>query len=261
VNKYGIKEISFIDDNFGANKKRLSAICNEILRRGLEIKWSTPNGIPHWTLDEELLDAMKRSGCYRLTFGIESGNISTREFIGKNYPLDQAKRIIKYANKIGLWTICTFIIGFPYEGKESILDTIYFAIDCDTDYAVFFLLGPFPGTKVYEILKRESLIDFDKIFEQNELTTNDLALLGQALASRGTKTKYFDQKELQDWLAYANKAFIRSRFLNIGFPLRIINKIHSIEDCVYVGKITGGMFKTIIMSLIGHYKTHFSLRS
>ena len=69
-----------------------------------------PNGIAHWLLDKETLKLMKIAGCYRITFGIESGNEETRRFLGKPYDLKAALGLIRYANRIGMWTICTFII-------------------------------------------------------------------------------------------------------------------------------------------------------
>ena len=108
-NRYGVREFQIMDDSAGTSKVRLQEICREILKRGLDIKWTTPNGIAHWFLDEETLKLMKMAGCYRITFGIESGNIQTRAFLGKPFPLEQAKRMLHFANSIGMWTICTFI--------------------------------------------------------------------------------------------------------------------------------------------------------
>ena len=64
VSKYGVKEIAFFDDNLSFYRNRMAEICDEIFRRGLDIKWCTPNGIAIWTLDEELLRKMRRSGCF-----------------------------------------------------------------------------------------------------------------------------------------------------------------------------------------------------
>ena len=137
--KYGIKEFHFLDDTASLDKKRWSKICDEIIDRKLDIKWSTPNGIAHWTLDKAILLKMKKAGCYRVTFGIESGNTPTRKFIGKPYPLSQAKEMIQSANNIGMWTICTNILGFPYETREAMEDTIKFAKTSGTDFATFYL--------------------------------------------------------------------------------------------------------------------------
>jgi anaerobic magnesium-protoporphyrin IX monomethyl ester cyclase len=86
----GFQEFYFLDDSASVDKKRWEAICDEILKRKLDITWTTPNGIAHWTLSKDILTKMKKAGCYRITFGIESGNPETRKFLGKPYPLEQA---------------------------------------------------------------------------------------------------------------------------------------------------------------------------
>lgn len=239
IKNYGIKEFAFLDDSVACSRKRMEEICDEIIKRKLNIKWSTPNGISHWTLDEPLLDKMKASGCYRITFGIESGNLKTREFIGwkKNFSLDQVKKITKYANKIGLWTISTLIIGFPYEDEKAINDTINFAIESDTDFAAFFLLMPFPGTRVYEVFKKEGLLNFDKLLNPCFEDVSQMGELGAALAQTGCQTKYFNQKELQHFLTKAYNKFWKARFISFLNPVRILRKIHSFEDFKYVLKI------------------------
>ena len=123
----------------------MTEICDAIIDRKIDIRWTPPNGIAIWTLDRELLKKIKRSGCYRLTFGIESGNPETQKFIGKKLDRERVKEVIRNANSLGLWTLCTFIIGFPYETREAIYDTIDFAIDSGTDLALFYRLGLWPG--------------------------------------------------------------------------------------------------------------------
>lgn len=246
LTKYGIKEFAFLDDSVACSKARMVAICDEIITRGLKIKWTTPNGISHWTLDEDVLDKMKASGCFRITFGIESGNLKTREFIGwkKNFSLEQATRVTKYANKIGLWTISTFILGFPYEDRQSIEDTIKFAIESDVDFAAFFLLMPFPGTRVYEVFKAEGLLNFDNLFDPLDKSSEDeYAQLGAALAQQGCQTMHFTQEELQKLLSQAYTRFWKARFVSFLNPTRTIRKVRSVRDLVYLLKIVRVGFK------------------
>jgi len=250
VIEYGINEFYFFDDSMGANKKRLGKICDEIIKRKLDIRWSPPNGIAHWTLDEKLLEKMKKAGCYRITFGIESGNLETRKFIGKPYDLSQAKKMIKHANKIGMWTICTNIIGFPYETRQQIQDTIDFAVKSGTDLAVFYLLCPHPGTKVYDIFKSEGLIDLDKIFSPyKKYQTEDFAEIGQVLAGRGAATKNFSKEELQVIVSEAYRSFLLKRLTSFLDLRRIFNKIHSWEDFLFVVKIGRNSFKVILRNI------------
>jgi len=247
--KFGIREIFFFDDSLGASKKRLAAICDEIIKRKLNLKWTTPNGIAHWTLDENLLLKMKKAGCYRITFGIESGNAQIRRYLGKPYDLQQAKKMIKFANKIGMWTLCTFIIGFPKETRDQVKDTIKFAIDCETDLAVFYLLCPHPGTQVYEDFKRFGLLNLDYLFLANEsLSPEQYSTAGRILAGRGAKTVNFSSEELQEIVSGAYKEFFRKRVIDFLNPLRMAQKMHSWEDLSYLLKISSNIFKIIFSS-------------
>ncbi|MBI1910813.1 MAG: cobalamin B12-binding domain-containing protein [Deltaproteobacteria bacterium] len=233
--EYGVKEVYWMDDSAGVHRSRLEGICDEIIKRRLDVKWTTPNGIAHWTLDEKLLDKMKKAGCYRITFGIESGNIEMRKFIGKPFELKQAQRLIRHANKIGMWTICTFIIGFPNETREAIEDTIRFSIDSDTDMAVFYLLCPHPTSKIYEIFKLEGLLNFDSILDPSmELKDEDFAKLGELLAQKGLRTKHFNSDELEEILKEAYSRFFKARTRSFLNPVRIARKIRSIEDMRYI---------------------------
>lgn len=237
VKKYRVREIDFMDDSISVDRRRLEIICDGIIKRKFDIRWTTPNGIAHWTLDKHLLKKMKKAGCYRITFGIESGNPETRKFLGKPYPLDQAKELLVHANKIGMWTICTNILGFPYETREQMQDTIDFAIDCDTDLAVFYLLQPYPGTRVYEIFKKEKLINLDFVFSPQKLASKEFARIGKILAGRGARTKYFNEEQLRKILSLAYKTFIIKRFLSFLDPRRILRKIKSREDFFYTLRI------------------------
>ena len=218
MKKYDVGEIHFLDDSISVKKKRLEGICDEILSRKIDIKWTTPNGIAIWLLDETLVKKMKKAGCYRLTFGLESGNAETLQYLGKKYNLDHAKRVIKYAHRIGLWTIGTFIIGSPYEKIESIEDTLNLALESYLDFAVFYIANPFPGTDMYEIYKKEGFLTD---FADDQIV-------------RGTDTKYFSHKELIELQGKAFSSFLKSRVLK---PWRFLNKIRSVEDGRYAIKL------------------------
>lgn len=238
---YGVREFAIVDDTASLDKKRWLGICDEIINRKLDIKWTTPNGIAHWTLTGDILKKMKQSGCYRITLGIESGSPETRRFIGKSYSLEQAKEVIKYANKIGMWTICTNIIGFPYETKEDIDDTIRFAKDCGTDFSTFFLLSPHVTSKVYSFFRSENLLNFDSIFNSEKLDEQAYEEMENALSEEGASTLYFTSNELKKIQSHAYRSFIIHRGLSFLFTLRILRKIHDFEDlkCAFKFMITG----------------------
>ena len=212
-------------------------MCDEIINRKLNIKWTTPNGIAHWTLDKPLLKKMKTAGCYRVTFGIESGNIETREFLGKPYSLSQAKEMIQYANKIGMWTICTNILGFPYETKKSMDDTIRFAKKSGTDFATFYLLAPLVTSDVYGYFKKEGLLNFDFIFNDNVFDEEKYDEMNKIVNDGGVPTKYLTPEEIKKIQIKAYKSFIIYRTITFLNPLRLFRKVQSIEDLRYTSRL------------------------
>lgn len=223
VDRYHIREIAFMDDNLTLNKQRMMQICDEIIKRKIDIKWSTPNGVAIWTLDEEMLDKMKQSGCWKLTFGIESAAPETQDFIGKKIDLDMADRIIRYANKIGMWTHSTFVIGFPYETMESIQKTIDYSLNSDLDIAVFFIASPYPGSRLYQIYKDEGFMIDDGSFS--------------SLVKPNWRTKSLTKVQLEQVLLKASSGFVANRMRKFMNPLRIARKVKSWDDLRFVLKM------------------------
>lgn len=223
MKNFGAKEFAFQDDSVSVDKKRLEEICDEIIKRKLNIRWTTPNGIAHWTLTKPLLKKMKEAGCYRITFGIESGDQEMRRWVGKPYSLEQARDLTRYANSIGYWTLATNIIGFPYETKENINNTFNFALKSDVDLAFFFRLGLRPGTQIFEIFKKEGWL----IKDRHVMFSEDATF----------QTKYFSGEEVIDMQKKLYRNFLIRRWLNPMSIFRVLNKIRSWEDLNYIMRI------------------------
>lgn len=250
VKRYGIREIHFLDDNISVSRDRLEKICDGIIQKKLNIKWTCPNGIAIWTLNKRLLKKMKKSGCYRLTFGIESGYPETQKFIRKNLNLKKAQKIIKLTNNIGLWTFSTYIIGFPYETKKAIETTFNYAIKSLSDFVVFILLMPFPETDVTRILEKEGLL------KKADISNTKIGRTFSGYAGLGNK--YLSVNDIRNLRNKAQKKLMLSRFFRpIIRPSTIIKKIHNLEDFFYLLKILKNylaMFTSTIK--FGELKTH-----
>lgn len=151
VENYGIKEIHFEDDNLTLWKERIIKICDEIIARGLDITWTTPNGIAVNTLDRDVIKKMRKSGCYRIFLGIESGCQEVLDnVIGKNISLERTKEVIGLLNDKGIAVTGFFVLGMPGETIEQMEETIRFACSFDFDRVLFGIATPYPGTLLYE---------------------------------------------------------------------------------------------------------------
>ncbi len=154
----GYDRIHFADDVFTLNKKRLMQICEEILARGMEFKWECLGRVD--SIDKATIEAMKKAGCERIFFGIESGDESILASMNKKISLDQARRAVEAARETGLKTGAFFILCYPGETDETVLKTIRFATSLPLDYLSFTMPYPLPGTKLSERIKGKVASDW-----------------------------------------------------------------------------------------------------
>jgi anaerobic magnesium-protoporphyrin IX monomethyl ester cyclase len=151
----GYERVWFADDCFTLNSKRLIAVCEEMTHRGLDIEWECLSRVD--TMDAEVAAAMKRSGCIRVFFGIESGNDSVLGIMNKHITTAQAKSAVNIAKAAGLKVGAFFIVGYPGESSKTVLETIRFASALPLDYLSFTMPYPIPGTPLYERVKGDGV--------------------------------------------------------------------------------------------------------
>jgi radical SAM superfamily enzyme YgiQ (UPF0313 family) len=147
----GYREISFEDDNFTDHRTRLTEICNRLIDERIDIVWSVNARID--TVDENMLRLMRRAGCWYISYGVESGSQDTLDRIGKKITLNLIRQRIELTRKCGMEAKGFFIIGFPWETKQSIKETVDFALSLPLSDVNIFPLTPFPGTAVFEQTK------------------------------------------------------------------------------------------------------------
>lgn len=179
LDKYGVGEIHIADDTFTFDIERAMRICDLIIERNLDILWSCSNGIRVDCVNRELLTKMKEAGCYRVSFGVESGSDEVLRRIGKGITLQQARSALEAANDIGLTTIAFYMLGNYGESRETMEKTIAFAKSLNADYAQFTIATPFPGTALYKLIEKHGKIltkDWERygIYEEPLFETKDL---------------------------------------------------------------------------------------
>ncbi len=159
VTKYGIKDIQIFDDTFSLISSRVEKICKLIIEKKLDIWWNCMTRVDK--INPELLRLMKQAGCYEIGFGIESGSDRILQFIKKATTTDLVKKGVQMTKEAGIDVRGFFMIGFPTETKEEIMQTINFAKELDVDVAQFMVSTPFPGTEMWEIAKQNGTISED----------------------------------------------------------------------------------------------------
>ncbi|HID05420.1 MAG TPA: B12-binding domain-containing radical SAM protein [Aigarchaeota archaeon] len=155
--RYGYERIWFADELFIANKKHTMALCKEIIERGLDVEWECLARAD--LIDDELAKAMRRAGCYKIIFGLESGDDRTLKLMNKQLKVEQSKRAVETIKRNGIKAGAFFILGYPGENNETMLNTIRFASSLPLDYFSMTIPYPLPGTDLYERVKHKMLTE------------------------------------------------------------------------------------------------------
>jgi radical SAM superfamily enzyme YgiQ (UPF0313 family) len=169
--QYGIREFQIIDDNFTSKKALTLGVCEGIIERGWDVSLSFPNGVRLSTLDEEILHLLEKAGCYSLGLGIESGSPRTLKNMRKAQSIEEIKEKVNLIHRVTkIRTTGFFIIGYPTEDKEDILQTIRLSKELPINRAQFTICLPVPGSEMTESMIKEGKlkdVDFSDISFQN----------------------------------------------------------------------------------------------
>ena len=211
--KYGIRDVQIFDDTFSLIPSRVEKICKGIIDKKLDIGWNCMTRVDKIT--PELLKLMKQAGCYEIGFGIESGADRILQFIKKATTTDAIRKGIKMTQSAGIDVRGFFMIGFPTETKEEILQTINFAKELNVDVAQFMVATPLPGTEMWEIAKTNGSISDD----WNSFTF-------YAPDKMPFSSNLLGEQELLDLYRKAYKSF----YLRPKFILKQLAKVRSVVD-------------------------------
>ena len=143
-------QINIADDLFTANKNHCLEVCNEIIKRGLKLTWTSFARVD--TVSDDVLSKMKAAGCTAVSFGIESANPEILKTIKKGITLDQVEEAVGMCQRAGITPFASFILGLPGETPATIKETMDFGERLKHKGLAFgfHLLAPFPGTEIRE---------------------------------------------------------------------------------------------------------------
>ncbi len=163
--RYGIKEICFYDDTFTAVRREVQAFCHALQEMRIDLTWSCFSRID--TFDAETFRLMKATGCHQVMYGVETYNPQILKNINKKVDHQAAAGVIRATKEIGLDVRAAFMLGNPGETEETLKEHIRFAIRLDPDLALFNITTPYPGTEMYDVIRK-----YGNIFANDDATVN-----------------------------------------------------------------------------------------
>jgi radical SAM superfamily enzyme YgiQ (UPF0313 family) len=211
IHEYGIRNFFFRADTFTFDEEWVIQICQLIVGRKLSIRWGTNSRVT--SLNETRAAWMKKAGCWILGFGIESGSQTSLDRMKKSAELRDARNAVSLCRKYGIKVYMLFLIGLPWDTKESIRETIAFAKTLDGDYLDMNIAYPIPGTEFFEISKKDGLF-------------NEAAMHGFDYSHPLTKTEYVSTHDL----VRLRRAGLVSFYLRPRYGMRILSSVKSFRE-------------------------------
>ncbi len=150
-NRYQVDFVSFQDDCFVIDKKRVFDICDLIDKQKLNVRWSCTGRVN--ICDYELLKRMRMSGCVSVSYGLESGSETILKRMKKNTTPEKAAKAIENSRRAGLRTPVSFMTGYPGETRETIMETVEYCKKLNIPLSALMITCPYPGTPLYDEFK------------------------------------------------------------------------------------------------------------
>ena len=206
VEKYGIKNFVFWSDIFNLEKGWTRELCQKIIDSKLNITFSTNTRAD--SADVETIKLMKKAGCRLVSIGIESGCQQMLDKMGKKITLEQVRKTVAAFKREHIQIYAYYVIGLPWETKETIEQTLNFAKSLNTEYVSFYTAAALVGTRFYDYVEQNNLgeLNYDKPYYYPSVRTHSLS---------------------RDEVFELHKKLVRSYYLRPGYILKMLFSIRS----------------------------------
>jgi len=206
-----IHNVFFVDYTFTSSRRYVLDLCREMARMRPRFRWTGFGRVDQ--LDDEVILALKASGCDLLQIGVESSDDAVLARYKKGFTVAQVRKAFAACRRLGLRTLGFFIIGLPGESRQGVRDTIQLALDLDPDLASFSVPTPDPGTSLLEEAHERGVLDHEPV--------QVLSTVGPTLP-----TEELSEKEVR---ALREEA-IRRFYLRPSFLMRQVRSLRSLDD-------------------------------
>jgi anaerobic magnesium-protoporphyrin IX monomethyl ester cyclase len=196
---YGVKALNFLDDDFNSDRQKMLDLLDELEKRDLDIQWFFMGRARNLIRDADLIQRMRKAGCYQVLFGIEAGTDEELANIHKSkerYTIADLKELVQLLRRNDIATVGTYMNGFWQDDAEKIKHRFRVVDEIDPDTGVLMLLTPLPGSPIWRQALREERIE-------------NLDLQNWDAIHSIMPTKYLSREELGKLSAWANREFYR----------------------------------------------------
>ncbi|MFW6286945.1 MAG: B12-binding domain-containing radical SAM protein, partial [Candidatus Sumerlaeota bacterium] len=145
--RFGVRHVNFYDDLFTFHRDRVVEFCEALARANMPVSFNCAARAEH--LDGDLLDLLKRAGCWMISLGIETGDPELLAQHRSHADLDMIAERVRWIRRAGIRAKGLFMLGLPGETEASIDKSIDYALSLPLNDLNVSKFTPFPGSPVY----------------------------------------------------------------------------------------------------------------
>lgn len=157
--RYRPDTIWFVDDVFTISHEWLRGFVAALGRRRLAIRYECITRADR--MNEEVVRALKASGCYRVWIGAESGSQRVIDAMDRRVNVGQVREMIALCRRHGIETGTFIMLGYPGETEADIEETIRHLKTCAPDLFTITVAYPIKGTDFFQEIEATMTGAFD----------------------------------------------------------------------------------------------------
>jgi anaerobic magnesium-protoporphyrin IX monomethyl ester cyclase len=228
VNRYGRKNIWFGDDCFNVDGNHVAAICEGILRRGIDLNWYYQGRADLVVKHKELLPLMRQSGNRMVQIGIEASNDEQRDALNKQLRTETAEEAVRLLRQHDVVCQGMLIVGLPGDTPGTFQEKVRLVERLEVDFPVFLVYTLFPGAQDYDKAIADGWIELPANYAHHDM------------AHVLMPTEHMNPRQIWNYTRWAWTTV----YLN---PIRLVRNLFSRNDwrrqnwwgmLVYIGKQT-----------------------
>lgn len=161
IERYNVNAIFFLDPLFTIDKNRAIDICDMLIRNGFNKKINYEVTLRANCIDEDVLKALKESGCTHIIYGLESASSRMLKMMNKGTTVEDNQKAVRLTKKYGISCVANFILGIPGETDQDFMETLKFIKMTKPNWVTRHKFYPLPGTPFYNKLLLQKKIEFN----------------------------------------------------------------------------------------------------
>lgn len=156
--QYKFKNVWFVDDVFTVSHKWLQEFAEELERQSVKVSYECISRADR--LNEEVVQLLKRSGCFRVWIGAESGSQKIIDAMDRRIDVQDTREKIKLVKSYGVEAGTFIMLGYPGETEEDIYETVHHLKASQPDQFTITITYPIKGTPLYAEVEKDFLTNF-----------------------------------------------------------------------------------------------------